>query len=243
MLWTSLATNTANLIRAASERRIKMESQKEELTFSELSPQAISMMTAEHSNLQSGRFMTVSDANGRTTLFIGTVSGALIAIAFAGQASQMGTAFFMFSLVLFPALVFMGLFTFERVLQSGIEDQIYACGISLIRQLYLEHAPQMRPYFVLSAYGANGNPLLDAGTNPSWWQVFLTTAGMIAFITSMLVGVFAGLLLTMLTFPSPVCMIAGIALFLASFGILQSYQWGQWKRLEQKLALLFPIPK
>jgi hypothetical protein len=38
-------------------------------------------------------------------------------------------------------------------------------------------------------------------------------------------------------------MIAGIALFLASFVILQRYQWGQWKRLEQKLTLLFPIPE
>jgi hypothetical protein len=220
-----------------------MEGPKEELIFLELSPQAISMMTTEHYNLQSGRSMTVADANGRTTLFIGTVSGALIAIAFAGQASQMGTAFFIFSLVLFPALVFMGLFTFERGLQSGIEDLIYACGINLIRQLYLEHAPQMRPYFILSAHGANGKPLLDGGTNPSWCQVFLTTAVMIAFITSMLAAVFAGLLVAVLTFPLPVCMSAGIVLFLASVGIVQRYQWRQWKRLEQKLTLLFPIPK
>jgi hypothetical protein len=217
-----------------------MEPQKEEQTFSELSPQTITMMTAEHSNLQSGRFMTVSDANGRTTLFIGTVSGALIAIAFAGQASQMGTAFFMFSLVLFPSLVLMGLFTFERVLQSGIEDLIYARGIALIRHLYLQHAPQMQPYFILSAHDESGKPLLNVGTSPSWWQVFLTTAGMIAFITSMLVGVFVGLLLALLTIPPLVCMGAGIVLFLVSFGILQRYQWGQWKRLEQKLTILFP---
>ena len=217
-----------------------MERQKDEPAFAELSPQTITMMTAEHANLQAGRFMTVSEANGRTTLFIGTVSGALIAIAFAGQASQMGTAFFMFSLVLFPSLVFMGLFTFERVLQSGIEDLIYARGINLIRHLYLEYAPQMQPYFILAAHDESGKPLLNVGTNPSWGQVFLTTAGMIAFITSMLVGVFVGLLLALLTLPALVCMSAGIGLFLVSFGILQRYQWGQWKRLEQTLTSLFP---
>jgi len=54
-----------------------MERQKDEPAFAELSPQTITMMTAEHANLQAGRFMTVSEANGRTTLFIGTVSGAL----------------------------------------------------------------------------------------------------------------------------------------------------------------------
>ncbi len=111
----------------------------------------------------------------------------------------MGTAFYLFSLVLFPSLFLMGLITFKRVLQSGIEDLIYACGITRIRQLYLEHAPQMQPYFILSAHDASGQPLLDVGIHPFWWQIFLTAAGMIAFINSMLAAVrpfhlaFAGL--------------------------------------------------
>ena len=67
----------------------------------ELSPQMVTMITTEHYNLQTGRSMTVGDSNGRSTLFIGAVSGTLIAIAFIGQASHMGTAFFVFSLVLF----------------------------------------------------------------------------------------------------------------------------------------------
>jgi hypothetical protein len=202
----------------------------------ELSPQTVTMMTTEHTSLQAGRFMTVSEANGRTTLFIGTVSGALIAIAFTGQASGMGEVFFMFSLVLFPSLVFMGLFTFERVLQSGIEDLIYAHGINVIRHLYLEHNPQMRPYFRLSAHNRSGRSLLEVGTKPSWWQVFLTTAGMIAFITSMLVGVFVDLLLALLALPTLVCLGASVALFLVSFGVLQWYQWQQWKRLQEELT-------
>ncbi len=153
----------------------------------------------------------------------------------------MGTAFYLFSLVLFPSLFLMGLITFKRVLQSGIEDLIYACGITRIRQLYLEHAPQMQPYFILSAHDASGQPLLDVGIHPFWWQIFLTAAGMIAFINSMLVGVFAGLLLSALfTLPLLVCMSAGVVTFLVSFGILQRYQWLQWRRLEQKLTVLFP---
>ncbi len=63
---------------------------------------------------------------------------------------------------------------------------------------------------------------------------------MIAFITGMLAGVFVGLLLALFTFPLLACMSAGIVLFLVSFGILQRYQWGQWKRLERNLTLLFP---
>src|SRR5260370_24007300 len=107
-----------------------MERQKDEQILSELSSQIVTIMTTEHYNLQSVRSMTVADTNGRCTLFIGNGSGALIAIAFTGQASSMGTAFFVFSLVLFPALFFMGLFTFDLVRHAGIEELLYARGIT-----------------------------------------------------------------------------------------------------------------
>ncbi len=218
-----------------------MERLKDEPSLPELSSQIVTMLTTEHYNLQTGRSMTVADANGRCTLFIGAVSGALIAIAFTGQVSRMGTAFFVFSLVLLPSLFLMGLITFERVLQSGIEDLTYARGITRIRHLYLESAPQLRPYFILSADDKRRWPMLKVGIHPSWWQVFLTTAGMIAAINSVLVGVFVGLLLAALfTFPLLVCTSAGVVTFLVSFGLQQRYQWGQWRRLEQHLATLFP---
>src|SRR6266487_4332138 len=218
-----------------------MERLKDEQALSELSSQMVTVITTEHYNLQMGRSMTVSDANGRSTLFISTVSGALIAIAFAGQTSHMGTAFFVFSLVLLPSLFLMGLITFERVLQSGIEDLIYARGITRIRHLYLEYAPQLRPYFILSVNDEGRQPVLNVGTHPSWWQVFLTTAGMIAVINSVLVGAFVGLLLsTLFTFSLLVCTSAGVVIFVLSLSVHQHYQWGQWRRMEQNLAAFFP---
>ena len=83
--------------------------------------------------------------------------------------------------------------------------------------------------------------MLKVGLHPSWWQVFLTAAGMIAAINSVLAGVFVGLLLSaLLNFPLLVCTSAGVVTFLVSLGIHQRYQWGQWRRLEQNLAALFP---
>jgi hypothetical protein len=77
--------------------------------------------------LQSSRALAVSDANGRAALFLGTVSSTLIALAFIGNIShigtQLGTAFYMFALVLFPALFFLWLVTFDSVLQSAIQDR------------------------------------------------------------------------------------------------------------------------
>ena len=47
-------------------------------------------------------------------------------------------------MVLFPSLVFWGLVTFERVLESGIEDIIYARSINRIRHLSQEHVSVLK---------------------------------------------------------------------------------------------------
>jgi hypothetical protein len=212
----------------------------------DLSPQVISIMTTEHYNLQTGRAMTISDANGRSSLFLGTVSTSLVALAFVGGLSRtgagLGQAFYIFGLVLFPSLAFLGLVTFERVLQSGLEDLIYARGINRIRHLYQEHAPEMRPYFVLSAHdddtGVMGNLAMRSGV----WQTFLSSAGMIAVINSVIVGAFVGLLLTALpaALPLGVTIGGGVAAFLVSVFLHQRYQWRQGRRTLGALRARFP---
>src|SRR2546425_4548464 len=125
------------------EQRQMEQSNNEHLPI-ELSSQLLTIMTTEHYNLQTGRSMTISEANGRSSLFVGAVSSGLVALAFVGQISHLGTAFFVFSLVVLPTLLFMGLITFERVLQSGSADYMYAVGLSRIRNLSLGYAPELR---------------------------------------------------------------------------------------------------
>jgi hypothetical protein len=84
---------------------------------------AVAFVTTEHFNLASARAATISDANGRASIFLGSVSAGLVALAFAAESSR--TALYTFGLVLFPVLVFLGLTTFERVLQTSIDDTVY----------------------------------------------------------------------------------------------------------------------
>jgi len=217
-----------------------MEHQQNDPLPLELSSQLVLIMTTEHYNLQTGRAMTISEANGRASLFVGAVSSGLVALAFVGQISHLGTAFFVFRLIVLPTLLFMGLITFERVLQSGSADFMYAIGISRIRHLYLEYAPQMQPYFILSAQDDREGTLGQEAMHTSWWQVFLSAAGIIAVINSVLVGSFVGLLLAAFTLPLWACTSAGVVTFLVSVGIHQRYQWRQWMRLGRNLPVLFP---
>jgi hypothetical protein len=217
-----------------------MQQQNNEHFPSELSSQLVSIITTEHYNLQTGRSLTTAESNGRSSLFVGAVSSGLIALTFVGQISHLGTAFFVFSLVIIPTLVFMGLITFERVLQSGSTDIMYARGVNRIRHLYLEYAPQLQPYFMLSAHDDRGETLSNEQMSTSWVQVFFNAAGMIAVINSVLIGSFVGLLLAVFGLPLWICTSAGVVAFLVSVILHQRYQWSQWMLLERNLPILFP---
>jgi hypothetical protein len=189
--------------------------------------------------------MTISDANGRASLLLGTVSTSLVALAFIGGISRVGAglgqAFYVFALALFPALVFLGLVTFARVFQSAVEDITYAHGVNRIRHLYQEYAPEMRPSFILSAFDDATSVMANLALRPGWAQTFLSTAGMIAVITSVLVGAFVGALLAApFNLSLGVTVGAGALAFLVSIVTLQRYQWKQWERNTQAMQVLFP---
>ena len=112
----------------------------------------LQFMATEHSVLQTARSATIFEAGGRTAVFLGTVSSTLIALAFVGQISRLGTAFFAFALVLLSTLFFLGPVTFERALELGIEEPIYAVGMSRIRHFYVEMVPSAEKYFVGSIH-------------------------------------------------------------------------------------------
>jgi hypothetical protein len=216
-----------------------MEQSKNEQLPMELTSQLVAIMTTEHYTLQTGRAMTIAEVNGRSSLFVGAVSSGLIALAFVGQISHLGTAFYVFSLVVLPTLFFMGLITFERVLQSDMADSVYTRGINRIRHLYLEYAPQMQPYFILSAHDDREGAFGSEAMHPLWVQFFLSLPGMIAVINSVLAGSFVGLLLAAFTFPLWVCTTAGVVAFLVSVG-LHPLLLRPWIRVERNLPVHFP---
>jgi hypothetical protein len=76
--------------------------------------------------------------------------------------------------------------------------------------------------------GAMGNLAMRSGV----WQSFLSTAGMVAIITSVIVGALVSLLLSALfaTLPLGLPIGAGVAAFLVSVFLHQRSQWRQGRR-------------
>jgi hypothetical protein len=130
---------------------------------------AATFATTEHFNLQTARAVTVSEANGRASIYLAALSGNLIALAFVGQMSRLGAAFYAFALILLPVLAFVGVVTFVRLVQSSIEDIACAHRIALLRSFYLRVSPELEPYFAVArpAASAHGN---SRSRPPAWSQ-------------------------------------------------------------------------
>jgi hypothetical protein len=153
---------------------------------------AVAFLTTEHFNLASARAATISETNGRASIFLGSVSAGLVALAFAGQTSRM--TLYTFGLVLFPVLTFLGLTTFERLMQTSIDDTIYLQRMNRLRRFYVRAAPGLADYLSLPATSDKVEDILRLeGFRPGPWQLPLSAPGTVGIINSALVGVTVGL--------------------------------------------------
>jgi hypothetical protein len=156
------------------------------------------MATTEHFNLQTARAATISEANGRANIYLAALSSNLIALAFIGQMSRLGPDFYAFALLLLPVLAFVGVVTFQRLVQSSFEDIAYAQRIARLRNLYVALAPELELYLLVTR-GQPGESTLHGGPlGPSRWQLALTTAGMVGTVNSVVIAASVGLALAAL---------------------------------------------
>jgi len=94
-------------------------------------PQAfLTILTTEHFTLQGARGSTISESSARAALYVGSVSGALVALGFFGQNGQRSAAFTVFALIVLPTLYMLGIFTFARLISSSLEDWLYGRAIN-----------------------------------------------------------------------------------------------------------------
>jgi hypothetical protein len=130
--------------------------------------------------------------------------------------------------VLLPTLAFIGLVTFERVLQSGIEDIGYARRIARLRGDYFDAAPELTPY-LLSVPSVERLSVQGLGARRG--QRLRTVAGMVAVITAVLAGCVVGVLVAALSDGSvAAALAAGVAVGAIALAVLMKFQRVIWRR-------------
>jgi hypothetical protein len=195
---------------------------------------ALTALTTEHFVMQSARSGTISEANGRSTLFLGTLSSAVIALAFAKEGTGLDDEFYLFGLTLLLPVFLLGVFTYLRLVQTFIEDLLYTTSSLRIRELFMRLDPALAPFFPPT--DSRGVAKLERmGVLPtSRLQILLTAASMVACIDAIVAGVASALAVSGLGGASvPVAAAIGVAVALV---LAAAFLLHQERRLYRAMA-------
>jgi hypothetical protein len=190
-------------------------------------------LTTEHTALQSARSATISESAARSGLYLTTLSSAVVALALVGQVSKFGSAFLIFALAILPVVFFLGLVTYARLLQTGVEDVIYARAVGRIHRAYESIDPQQARYFQQTQVDFVG--LQSLGLFRLRSQQFLASAAAIAVVNAVVGGAVVAIIAGA-TWKTPLLSIGlgALASLLLAAAVLR-HQWTNWMRVAKAL--------
>jgi hypothetical protein len=148
----------------------------------------LTALTTEHFTLQGARTQTMSESSARASLYILSVSSALVALGFIGQLSEVGDVFNVFALIALPTLYVLGLFTHIRLIECGAEDFRYGMAINRIRGYYKEIAGRRADLFLLSGADDARSVFANVGVQADGRSQLFTFATVVAIINCVVGG-------------------------------------------------------
>ena len=189
-------------------------------------PALITLLTTEHYNLQMQRVATISESNGRASVFLGAVSAGLIALGFESTRGASPIGHMIFQVLVLTPLVFLGLVAFMRCLEIAIDDWEFITRITRLRRTYDQLIPELAPLM--------SQAVADEGTaamlSPRWqpFQKMLSVAGSVAVITSVVLGGDAGVIVFGISRMLYLAIALGTAAGALALGWATWYQWHNW---------------
>jgi hypothetical protein len=204
----------------------------------------LTALTTEHFGLAGARAQTTGESSARAALYISAVSSTLVALGFIGQITEVGDAFDVFALTALPTLYVLGLFTFIRVVENGVEDLMLGRAINRIRNYYLDLAGDDRRYFMLSGHDDALGVMKNMGVALERRQQYFTTGSMIAVINSVVGGAAVAIAIGAFT-DAPLGVCAGIGGFAAivSQVLLMRIENRMYHQMGGFTETLFPSPE
>jgi hypothetical protein len=206
--------------------------------------QLLTALTTEHFGLAGARAQATGESSARASLYISAVSSTLVALGFIGQITEVGDTFKVFALTALPTLYILGLFTFVRVVENGVEDLMMGRAINRIRNYYLQVAGEEARYFMLSGHDDAQGVMRNMGVSLQRRQQYFTTGSMIAVINSVVGG--AAIAIAIGTFTSAslgICAGVGGIAAIISLARLMRIENRMYHELGGFSEVLFPSPE
>ena len=159
----------------------------------------LQILSTEHWSLLASRSLAWNESFSRAGMFLSTLTGAIVALGLVGGASGFGEAFTLFALVILPVVLFIGVATWLRLGASNYHEAMCVIGMNRIRAAYLELAPDLERYFVMSAHDDFRGIGVTMGVQPGggafFWlaQMLAGTPTVVTILNSVLAGAIAAI--------------------------------------------------
>jgi hypothetical protein len=212
---------------------------------SRFGPDALQILTTEHWSLLAARSLVYTEAMSRTSIFVAALGAAVVSLALVAQATEFGDGFAAFALVLLPVVYFLGWATIARLSQVNYENARWVQGMNRIRHAYLDIAPELEPYFVMSRYDDNPGILATVMPGPGSaapYQAFASAPGIVAVINAVVAGAVAGVAAMTLDLGVAWSLVLGAAAFVASIAGFVAWAKGKIGEFVSGHEPLFPSP-
>ena len=173
------------------------------------------------------RAATISEVNGRASIFIGAVSAGLIALGFEGAGSRHSAGSTVSAALVLTPLLLLGLVTFGRCLQIAIDDWEFSVRIMRLRAAYAQLVPELAG-LLAEADTDEAEVTMFAGRRQAALQKMPSVAGSMAVISSVVLGADAGAVAYGLSASLSAALLARAAAGTVLMCATARYQWARW---------------
>ena len=210
----------------------------------------LQILSTEHWSLIAARALTYQESLGRVSMFLGVLSGAVIALALIAQVDLFGTTFIAVAIFMLAVVFFIGVATIRRLQMLNLDDYTWVVGMNRLRHAYLDLHPELEPYFTTSQYDDVVGSLKTLGLSPSSapllgsiFHGFITLPGMLGVIVASVGAAIAGLAASGFGASSDVVLLAGVLGFAAVLSVVLYSGRRSYRRYGPSIEPRFPTPK
>ena len=208
----------------------------------------LQILSTEHWSLLASRSLAWNESFSRAGMFLTTLSGAIVALGLVGGATGFGEAFTLFALVILPVVLFIGVATYIRLGASNYHEALCVIGMNRIRAAYLELAPDLERFVVMSGHDDRRGIGITMGVQPGggtlFWiaQIVAGTPTVIMILNAVIAGAIASIAAVRSSAaPSTVLLVGGVG-FLIALTVQGVYSSRSIAKGVLALRPLFPTP-
>jgi hypothetical protein len=211
----------------------------------------VQILATEHWSLLATRSLTYTESLSRVTIFLGILSGVVVALALVAQADHFGTTFIAIAIPLLAIVLFAGVSTIARLNALNRDDYRWVVGMNRLRHAYLELYPELVPHFTASPYDDLPGALQTLGIEEvgaarrlgSAAHLLQTLPGLLTVIVAAVGGSIAALAALALTVPAAGAVAAAAAGFVFVLVLMGVSGRRAVKTVSPSLEPRFPSPR